>query len=120
MREFVRFLLDPDLLRLFSNLLAGLLWVYFAVVTIQSLWWWVAWLAGKDKYTSILRRYLVVHGLRLRLRSFVGDIVICILLCVAFFLIWTAQWKMYQIEDAVKKARQMDRNAVRVALSEFR
>ena len=65
--------------------------VYVTVVTLQSLREWKSWLMGTDRYVSMLRRYLVVHGLRLRFRAFWGDVLICLLLCVALLLIWRAQ-----------------------------
>jgi hypothetical protein len=92
-----------DLFRFYSNVLAIALWLYFAIITVQSIWGWYRFLAGKDKYTSILRRYILVQGLRLRFRRFWGDILICVLLTVAFFLIWNAQWRMYDLEKRVKE-----------------
>ena len=47
--------------------------VYATVITIQSLWGWYIWLAGQDKYIGMLRRYVIVHGLRLRFATFWGD-----------------------------------------------
>jgi len=104
--NFIGFLKGLDFFRLYSNMLGIVLWVYFAVITAQSVWGWYVMLAGKDKYTALLRRYLLVQGLRLRLRRFWGDIVICLLLCVAFFLIWRAEWIMYQIEDTLTASRK--------------
>ncbi len=48
------------------------------------------WLCGNDKYISLARRYLIVHGLRLRVRTFGGDVLVCGLLCVAFLILWYA------------------------------
>ena len=33
---------------------------------------------------------MIVHGLRLRFRTFWGDVLICVLLCVAFLILWHA------------------------------
>ena len=64
--------------------------VYATVITVQSLYGWYMWLAGSDKYISIVRQYMIVQGLRLRFKTFWGDVLICLLLCVAFLLIWRA------------------------------
>lgn len=71
----------------------GLAWVatiYATVVTVQSLWGWYVWLAGSDKYISMVRRYIILQGLRLRIKTFGPDVLICILLCVAFLIMWHA------------------------------
>ena len=62
--------------------------IYATVVTLQSLWGWVVYLSGQDKYMTLVRRYLVIHALRLRFKAFWGDVIICILLCVVFLLLW--------------------------------
>ncbi len=77
-----------DLFHFFRWVLAVVVTIYATVITLQSAWEWLAWLAGRDKYISMLRRYVIVHGLRLRFRAFWGDVIICILLCVVFMLIW--------------------------------
>ena len=51
--------------------------IYATVITLQSLWGWYVWLAGSDRYIGLLRRYLIVHGLRLRFTAFWGDVIIC-------------------------------------------
>jgi hypothetical protein len=76
--------------------------IYASIVTLQSLWGWYVWLAGQDKYIGMLRRYLIVHGLRLRVRTFWGDVLICVLLCVAFLLLWHAH---HLIDDLAKATR---------------
>src|SRR2546421_8019319 len=58
--------------------------IYATVVTLQSLWGWYVWFNGPDKFITLARRYVIVHGLRLRFKTFWGDVLICILLCVAF------------------------------------
>ncbi len=81
--------------------------VYATVVTLQSLWGWYVWLAGKDRYIGLVRRYVIVHGLRLRFRTFWGDALICLLLCVAFLLMWHAHRVIYQVGDVVRDAREL-------------
>lgn len=77
-----------DLFDFFRWMLAIIVTIYVSLVTLQSLWGWYVWLAGSDKYISLLRRYLVVQGLRLRFKTFWGDVIICLLLCVVFLLMW--------------------------------
>ena len=72
----------------FRAVLALVVTIYATVVTLQSLWGWYVWLAGSDRYVSLLRRYLIVHGLRLRFTAFWGDVIICGLLCVVFVMTW--------------------------------
>ena len=89
--------LDP-----FDGFRWGLGWivtVYATVITIQSLWGWYVWLAGQDKYIGMLRRYVIVHGLRLRFGTFWGDVIICLLLCVVFFVLWHAHHLIYDLQD---------------------
>jgi hypothetical protein len=62
--------------------------IYATVITLQSLWSWYVWLAGSDRHISLLRRYLVVHGLRLRFTAFWGDVIISLLLCIVFLMTW--------------------------------
>ena len=83
----------------------GLGWVvtiYATIITVQSLWGWYVWLAGSDKYMSLLRRYVILQGLRLRFRAFWGDVIICLLLCVAFLILWRAHYLMYDFRDRVR------------------
>ena len=65
------------LFNFFRYVLAIVASVYATVITIQSLWNWYLWLAGQDRYVSLVRRYIVVHSLRLRFRTFWGDVIIC-------------------------------------------
>ena len=62
--------------------------IYATIITLQSLWNWIGYLSGNHKYITMVRRYLVIHALRLRFRTFWGDVIICILLCVVFGLLW--------------------------------
>ena len=91
-----------DLFQWFRFMLALVVTIYFTIVTAQSLWGWYVWLSGSDKYMSLLRRYLIVHSLRLRFQAFWGDVIICVLLGVAFLLIWRAQGIMDGVEEAVR------------------
>ena len=79
---------DSDLFNFFRWWLTLFVTVYATVITLQSLWGWYVYLAGSDRYISLVRRYLIVHGLRLRFTAFWGDVLICGLLCVAFLILW--------------------------------
>src|SRR4051812_1125433 len=80
--------LFSDLFNFFRYSLATVATIYATVITLQSLYGWYVWLAGEEKYISMVRRYVIVHGLRLRFKTFWGDVIICLLLCVAFLMIW--------------------------------
>jgi hypothetical protein len=62
--------------------------IYATVVTLMSLWQWMGYLSGGPKYVGMIRRYLMVHALRLRFKTFWGDVLICLLLCVVFLILW--------------------------------
>lgn len=79
---------DIDFFQFFRYFLGTIVTVYATVITLQSLWGWYVWLAGGDKYMTLLRRYVIIHGLRLEFKAFWGDMIICLLLCVAFLLMW--------------------------------
>jgi hypothetical protein len=95
---------DIDLFRFFRFVLAVIVTIYATIVTAQSLWGWYVWLAGSDKYMSLLRRYVIVQGLRLRFKAFWGDVIICVLLSVAFGLMWRAQLTMDRIDEMARTA----------------
>jgi hypothetical protein len=88
-----------DFFDFFRYALGTVATIYATIVTFQSLWSWYVWLAGSDKYISLVRRYVVVQGLRLRIRAFWGDVLICILLTVTFFIIWHAHRLIYDLGD---------------------
>jgi len=86
-----------DFFDFFRYALGTVVTIYATIVTLQSLWSWYVWLAGSDKYISLVRRYVIVQGLRLRIRAFWGDVLICVLLTVAFFIIWHAHHLIYDL-----------------------
>jgi hypothetical protein len=96
----------PDLFDFFRYSLAWVVTIYASIITLQSLWNWYVWLAGSDKYISLIRRYVIVHGLRLRVRAFGGDVIICLLLSVAFILLWRAHGRVEQLRVALDRLRQ--------------
>ena len=90
-----------DLFNFFRYGLGWVVTIYATIITLQSLWGWYVWLAGTDKYISLVRRYIIVQGLRLRFRAFWGDVLICILLTVAFLILWHAHHVIYDLRDRV-------------------
>jgi hypothetical protein len=86
----------------FRYLLGVIVTIYATIVTIQSLWGWYVWLAGSDKYVSMLRQYLIVHGLRLRFTAFWGDVLICLLLCIVFLILWRAHVIIYSMDATIR------------------
>jgi len=93
---------DIDFFGFFRFWLATIVTIYASILTLQSFRNWASWLAGGDKYSSLLRRYLLVHGLRLRFKTFWGDVIICGLLCIAFFIIWHAQTVLSRANNTIK------------------
>ena len=96
---------DIDFFNFFRYALGWVVTIYATVVMLQSLWGWYLWLAGEDKYISLVRRYMIVHGLRLRFKTFWGDVIICILLTAIFFILWHAHGLIYDLGfrvDALK------------------
>jgi hypothetical protein len=79
---------DLDPFQFFRLTVGWIATIYASVVTLQSLYGWLLYLSGGDKYMTIVRRYVIIHALRLRFKTFWGDVIICILLCVAFFLLY--------------------------------
>jgi len=97
---------DIDFFGFFRFWLATIVTIYASIVTLQSFRNWSSWLGGSDQYSSLLRRYLMVHGLRLRFTTFWGDVLICGLLLAAFFIIWHSQGVLSEANDTLKLARQ--------------
>ena len=93
---------DYDLFHFFRITAGWVATVYATILTVYSLWGWYVWLAGSDRYMSMLRRYVILQGVRLKFRTFWGDCLICALLCVAFMLIWYAHFPVWGIEKALK------------------
>jgi hypothetical protein len=98
-------LLPEDPFDFFRWWLGTIATIYATVITLQSLWGWYVWLAGSDRYMAVLRRYLLVHGLRLRFKAFWGDVIICGLLCVAFLLLWRAHAVIYDMGYTLQYVR---------------
>jgi hypothetical protein len=97
---------DLDFFNFFRWTLGTIVTVYATVLTLQALREWLLFLAGSDRYIGLLRRYLLVHGLRLRFRTFWGDVLICLLLCVVFGLVWRAHTVIHQIGETLREVPQ--------------
>jgi hypothetical protein len=95
-----------DLFDFFRLALSWIVGIYATIITFQSLWNWYIWLGSSDKYIALIRRYVLVHGLRLRFRAFWGDVIICLLLSVAFILLWRAHGRVEQLRVALESLRQ--------------
>jgi hypothetical protein len=80
--------------------------IYYSIVTWQSLYGWYVFLNGQDKYVTLVRRYVIVQGLRLRFRTFWGDVLVCILLCVLFLIIFRAHWVLTGVERTLRDAQR--------------
>ena len=92
---------EVDFFNFFRYGLSWVVTIYATVITVQSLYGWYVWLAGSDRYISIVRQYVIVQGLRLRFKTFWGDVIICLLLCVAFLILWHAHHVIYQLQHTI-------------------
>jgi hypothetical protein len=94
---------DIDFFNFWRYLIGWVVTIYASIITAQSLWGWYLWLAGSDKYMSMLRQYVIVSGLRLRFKTFWGDVLICVLLTLTFLILWHAHGVMndlgYRLHD---------------------
>lgn len=78
---------DVDLFSLWRWMLFLLVGIYSTIVIAQAAWGWYVYLSPSDPYMTILRRYVVLHSLRVRLRTFGGDLGVCALLLVTLGLL---------------------------------
>jgi hypothetical protein len=91
---------EVDLFQFFRRTVGWIATIYATVVTVQSLYGWYVYLAADDKYVGLMRRYILLQALRLRFRAFFGDVMICLLLCVAFLLLWRAHLALWNAAEA--------------------
>lgn len=96
---------DVDFFNFWRWTLAIIGGVYATIITLQSLWGWYVYLAGSDRFISLARRYIIVHGLRLRFTSFWGDVLVCLLLTVAFFILLHAHGILFEIGSVTHDGR---------------
>jgi len=95
-----------DLFDFFRYSLGWVVTIYATILTLQAMWGWYVWLAGNDQYISLIRRYVIVHGLRLRVRAFWGDAVICVLLTAVCLILWHAHSRVDELKVALDRLRQ--------------
>jgi len=83
---------DRDLFEVYRFVLTTICGIYAIVITVRSLWGWMALLSGSDRSTSLLRSYLVVHLLRLRGGRFTRELswIGCYLAILIGLLFWHA------------------------------
>ena len=93
---------DVDLFHFFRLGVAWIATVYATVVTVQSLYGWYVYLAASDRYTNLMRRYLIAQAVRMRIMTFGGELLICLLLCVLFVIIWRAHHVIYGLEETLR------------------
>ncbi len=86
--KFLSEMSDLDPFQFFRLTVAWIATIYASIITLQSLYGWVIYLSGQEKYITVVRRYVIVHALRLRFKTFWGDVLICLLLCIVFFLLY--------------------------------
>lgn len=93
-----------DFFDLFRWSLGTIVTIYATIITLQSLWGWYVWLSGDDKYMTMLRRYLIIHSLRLRFATFWGDVLVSLLLCIAFVVLWRGHVIIYDVGEKLSDA----------------
>lgn len=76
---------DPFLFWRF--LLLTVVTIYTTITLAQTAWAYYVYLTAPDRYTSLLRRYVTLHTLRLRTKTFRGDLAIIALQLLALTLI---------------------------------
>ena len=96
---------NVDFFQFFRYTLGTIATIYATILTLQSMWSWIVWLSGHDKYISLVRRYVIVHGLRLRVKSFWGDVIISLLLCAVFLILFYAHGQMRAMFAAYHTAK---------------
>ncbi|HEX4053195.1 MAG TPA: hypothetical protein VHX86_02925 [Tepidisphaeraceae bacterium] len=87
-----------DFFDFFRWVLGTVVTIYATVVTAQSLYGWYVYLGGQERYVSLMRRYIMLQGLRLRIKTFGGDTLICILLTVVWILLIRAHQLVARID----------------------
>ena len=64
-----------DLFESWRLLLTTVCSIYALVITGKSLWEWVVYLSAPDKATTLMRSYVISSLLRIRVRSFAGELI---------------------------------------------
>jgi membrane-associated phospholipid phosphatase len=87
-----------DFFDFFRWVLGTVVTIYATVVTVQSLYTWWVYFGGEGRYLSLMRRYIMLQGLRLRIRTFGGDMLICVLLAAVWVLLLRAHQMVAKID----------------------
>ena len=87
-----------DFFEFFRWVLGTVVTIYASVTTAQSVYGWWIYLSGQGKYITLVRRYVMLQGLRLRIKSFGGDVAVCVLLCVVWVLLLRAHQLVGRID----------------------
>jgi hypothetical protein len=87
-----------DFFDFFRWVLGTVVTIYATVVTFQSAYSWWVYLGSEGKYFSLIRRYIMLQGLRLRFTTFGGDALICILLTIVWVLLVEAHTLVGRID----------------------
>jgi hypothetical protein len=96
-----------DFFIFFRIILETVVGIYATVVTLQGLYGWYIYLQGGDRYISLARRYLMVHGLRVRIKTFWGDVLTCILLSIVLLILWHAHNVIAQTRISIDAGRNI-------------
>lgn len=99
-----------DLFDLFRWLLGTIVTIYATIVLLQWAWSWWIWLTqpevGYERHFALLRRYILVHGLRIRLTRFGSDLLVLVGLSVVFVLLFWAHLIVYDTPRVDRSAPQ--------------
>jgi hypothetical protein len=87
-----------DFFNFFRYALSTVVTIYATIITLQFLYGWYVYLSSEGKYYSMMRRYLMLHGLRIRIKTFGGDVLVCILLTVVMVLLLRAHQLVARID----------------------
>jgi hypothetical protein len=95
-----------DLFDFYRYALGTVVTIYATLITVQWAMGWYAWLKQPHRATTMLRRYLLISGLRLRVTDFGTDILVNILLCVLFVMLWHARGTMSDIQKTLSDGQR--------------
>jgi len=95
-----------DLFDFFRFLLCVIIAIYCLLVTGESLIGWYQWLNQPGQQITMLRRYVVISLLRLRIIDFWADALVSLLLLVSFIILWRAHVLVAQIAGTLADARR--------------
>ena len=100
---------NVDFFNFFRYVLGTIVTIYASVLTIQWAVSWYKWIIQADRYVTLLRSYIISTALRVRVKTFWGDCVVCLLLCVIFCMLWRAHSLVNDADAVLKNARQSDK-----------